>query len=168
MTQALVSIGSNIERDFHIEAAVHALRQLDPQCRFSRVFEAEPVGFEGPNFYNLIAELHTAQPLEIFWQAIRDIERQHGRQRDDIKYRDRTLDIDLLTFGDHCQSSGPTLPRNDIYKFAFTLWPLAELCPTQAVPGDGRTFAQLWQTFDQHQPLWPIDTPAYLKEQSSS
>jgi 7,8-dihydro-6-hydroxymethylpterin-pyrophosphokinase len=66
VTQALVSIGSNIERDFHIEAAVHALRQLDPQCRFSRVFEAEPVGFEGPNFYNLIAELHTAQPLETF------------------------------------------------------------------------------------------------------
>jgi 2-amino-4-hydroxy-6-hydroxymethyldihydropteridine pyrophosphokinase len=164
VTQALLSIGSNIERDHHIEQAVKALRQLDPHCRFSRIFEAEPVGFEGPHFYNLIAELHTSLPLHDFWQAVRDIERQHGRQRDDIKYRDRTLDIDLLTFGDHCQSSGPTLPRDDIYKFAFTLWPLAELCPDQAIPGDGRTFAQLWQAFDQDQPLWPIETPTYLKD----
>jgi len=164
VTKALVSIGSNIDRDLHIQAAVKALRALDPHCRFSRIFEAEPVGFEGPNFYNLIAELDTALDLQTFWQTIRDIESRYGRQRDDVKYRDRTLDIDLLTFGDQCQSSGPALPRNDIYKFAFTLWPLAELCPDQAIPGDGRTFAQLWQQFDQAQPLWPIETPAYLKE----
>ncbi|SIO41389.1 2-amino-4-hydroxy-6-hydroxymethyldihydropteridine diphosphokinase [Salinivibrio sp. ES.052] len=164
MTQALLSIGSNIERDDHIKAAVQALRQLDPGCRFSRIFEAEPVGFEGANFYNLIAEIHTPLALHDFWQTIRDIESRHGRQRNDAKCQDRTIDIDLLTFGTHCQPKGPMLPRNDIYKFAFTLWPLAELCPDQAIPGDGRTFSQLWQAFDQDQPLWPIETPTYLKD----
>lgn len=164
MTQVLVSIGSNIERDFHIEAAVIALREVDPNCRFSRIFEAEPVGFSGPNFYNLIAELHTDESLDDFWSIMRGIEGQFGRERDAVKYRNRTLDIDLLTFGEVCQESSPSLPRRDIYKFAFTLWPLAELCPDQRVPGDTRTFKELWQSFSEQQPLWPIETPQYLRD----
>ncbi|AMG30993.1 2-amino-4-hydroxy-6-hydroxymethyldihydropteridine diphosphokinase [Grimontia hollisae] len=155
MTQVLVSVGSNIDREHHIAEGVAALRELDPQCRCSRIFEAEPVGFDGPNFYNLVVELHTDLSLEGIMAALRDIESRWGRERDAIKFRDRTLDIDLLTYGELSQPSGPTLPRNDIYKFAFTLWPLAELCPDQIIPGDSQTYKQAWEAFTEKQPLWP-------------
>nr|WP_255555673.1 2-amino-4-hydroxy-6-hydroxymethyldihydropteridine diphosphokinase [Enterovibrio paralichthyis] len=152
----MVSVGSNIERERHIAEGIAALRELDPNCRCSRIFEAEPVGFEGPNFYNLVVELHTELSLEGIMAALREIESRWGRERNAVKYRDRTLDIDLLTFGDLAQASGPTLPRKDVYKFAFTLWPLAELCPDQVIPGDTQTYQQAWDAFTEPQPLWPI------------
>lgn len=160
MIQVLVSVGSNIEREYHILAAIAALKELDPHCRHSRVFETKPVGFpinfEGLNFYNLVIELHTQLSLEEIMRVLRDIESRFGREANAIKFRSRTLDIDLLTYGEHCQTGAVTLPRDDIYKFAFTLRPLAELCPFQCIPGDTRTYQQLWNEFNEEQPLWPI------------
>ncbi|WP_407332130.1 2-amino-4-hydroxy-6-hydroxymethyldihydropteridine diphosphokinase [Enterovibrio sp. 27052020O] len=156
MIQVLVSIGSNIEREHHIAEGMAALKALDPNCRSSRIFEAVPVGFEGPNFYNLVVELHTDLSLEGIMAALREIESRWGRERDAIKFRDRTLDIDLLTYGELTQASGPVLPRKDVYKFAFTLWPLAELCPDQVIPGDTQTYQQAWDAFSDEQPLWPV------------
>ncbi|MDD1781683.1 2-amino-4-hydroxy-6-hydroxymethyldihydropteridine diphosphokinase [Enterovibrio sp. ZSDZ35] len=156
MTQVLVSVGSNIEREHHIREGIAALKELDQNCRISRIFEAEPVGFEGPNFYNLVVELHTDLSLKGIMDALRQIESRWGRERDAIKFRDRTLDIDLLTYGELSQSEGPTLPRKDVYKFAFTLWPLAELCPEQCIPGDTQTYKQAWEAFSEEQPLWPV------------
>ncbi|MEZ8141370.1 2-amino-4-hydroxy-6-hydroxymethyldihydropteridine diphosphokinase [Enterovibrio norvegicus FF-33] len=156
MIQVLVSVGSNIEREHHIAEGMAALKTLDPNCRSSRIFEAVPVGFEGPNFYNLVVELHTDLSLEDIMAALREIESRWGRERDAIKFRDRTLDIDLLTYGELSQPSGPVLPRKDVYKFAFTLWPLAELCPDQVIPGDTQTYQQAWDAFSDEQPLWPV------------
>ncbi len=155
-TQVLVSVGSNIERERHIVEGIAALKELDVDCRCSRVFEAVPVGFEGPNFYNLVVELYTDLTLEGIVAALREIESRWGRERDAVKFRDRTLDIDLLTYGDRVQAEGPTLPRKDVYKFAFTLWPLAELCPDQGIPGDRQTYQQAWNAFSEEQPLWPV------------
>ncbi|WP_028023576.1 2-amino-4-hydroxy-6-hydroxymethyldihydropteridine diphosphokinase [Enterovibrio calviensis] len=157
MIQVLVSVGSNIEREHHIAEGIAALRVLDPTCRCSRIFEAVPVGFDGPNFYNLVVELHTELSLEGIMAALREIESRWGRERDAVKFRDRTLDIDLLTYGDLSQPSGPVLPRKDVYKFAFTLWPLAELCPDQVIPGDSQTYQQAWDAFSDEQPLWPVN-----------
>ncbi|MFD2176393.1 2-amino-4-hydroxy-6-hydroxymethyldihydropteridine diphosphokinase [Veronia pacifica] len=162
MTQVLVSVGSNIERERHISEGLQALKELDPACRVSRVFEAVPVGFEGPNFFNLVVELNTEMSLDGITEALREIEARWGRERDAIKFRDRTLDIDLLTYGDLFQPEGPTLPRKDVYKFAFTLWPLAELCPDQQIPGDSQTYAEAWQAFDEEQPLWPVTDLSFL------
>lgn len=156
MIQILVSVGSNIDREYHIRQGIAALREFDPHCRCSRLFEAEPVGFEGANFYNLVVELHTDLGLEQTITALREIEARWGRERDAIKYCDRTLDIDLLTYGDLVQMEAPILPRPDIYKFAFTLQPLAELCPDQTIPGDNQTYLQAWNAFNKAQVLWPV------------
>lgn len=156
MNQVFVSVGSNIEREYHIQHAIIALRELDPNCRCSRIFEAEPVGFEGPNFYNLVVELNTDLTLEKMLESLREIEARWGRERDVVKFRDRTLDIDLLTYGNCVRKSDPRLPRDDIYKFAFTLLPLAELCPNQPIPGDKQTYLQAWTDFNGQQELWPV------------
>ncbi len=155
MIHVLIGLGSNIEREYHIRMALDALHQLDPHLRRSRVFEAEPVGFEGALFYNLVVELHTLLCLDELMDALRDIEFLFGREPNAVKYRSRTIDIDLLTYGDLCQSSQPCLPREDIYKFAFTLRPLSELCPQKCIPGTSLTYKDAWDAFDLEQRLWP-------------
>lgn len=163
MIQVLVSLGSNIDRKHHIKSGLKALKECDPHCRHSRIFEAEPVGFEGANFYNVVVELHTSLSLKDILCALREIELRLGGAREGIKFRPRRLDIDLLTYGDCCQKSEPSLPRDDIYKYAFVLQPLAELCPEQCIPGDTQTYKQAWDAFNKEQSLWPI-TERFLRE----
>lgn len=157
MTTVYISLGSNIEREYHIQAAVTELKKLGTDFRVSQVFEAEPVGFSGPNFYNCVATLKTSLSLEALQQTLKQLELQYGRAPDAKKNQSRTLDLDILLFGDVVREGVPALPRADLYKFAFVLQPMMELCPERVIPGDGRTIAQLWQAFEHSQALWPVE-----------
>ena len=157
MITTYISVGSNIEREKHIVAALEELTQLGSRLRASRVFEAEPVGFEGSNFFNLVIELETSLSLPLLAKRLREIELKWGRKPDAKKNEDRTLDLDILLYGEQVSIDAPVLPRQDIYKFAFALWPMAELCPEKKIPGDGRTFSQLWHSFNHTQSLWPVE-----------
>jgi len=157
VTIAYISLGSNIEREYHIQAAITELKKLGTGFRVSQIFEAEPVGFCGPNFYNCVAAIDTSLPLDRLQQILKQLELQYGREPDAKKNQSRTLDLDILLFGDVVQDATPVLPRPDLYKFAFVLLPMMELCPEQAVPGDGRTIAQLWHSFEYSQALWPVE-----------
>ena len=89
----------------------------------------------------------------------RQIEADFGRQRGSEKFSSRTLDIDLLTYGDLVQKGeGYELPRDEIEKYSFVLCPLAEVAPDQCHPVTGEQFAKMWAAFDQAtQPLWPVE-----------
>ena len=56
MAQVYVSVGSNIDREWHIRSAINVLRQKFDQLRLSTVYESEPVGFRGNNFFNLVID----------------------------------------------------------------------------------------------------------------
>ncbi|MES9966585.1 MAG: 2-amino-4-hydroxy-6-hydroxymethyldihydropteridine diphosphokinase, partial [Sedimenticola sp.] len=124
----------------------------------SRVFESEAVGFEGYPFYNLVVGLDSEQPIQELMARFREIEAGYGRVRGGDKFAPRTLDIDLLTYGDTILKDGKLeLPRDEILKYAFVLQPLAEVAPDEIHPVEGRSFAQLWQAFDDpDQKLWPV------------
>jgi len=156
VTEVYISIGSNIDREHYVRAAVAELKQLGDRYRVSRIFEAEPVGFDGPGFFNCVVALETDLSLDALQQRLKALEVQYGRQPDAVKNQNRTLDLDLLLFGDQVRSEAPALPRTDIYKFAFVLLPLYELDPQLVIPGDGRTVAQIWQAFDKPQVLRPV------------
>lgn len=151
MICVLLGIGSNIEPEHHILSGVKELRKLDQNCQFSHVYESEPVGFKGNNFYNLAAKLHTNLDLASLVAKIKEIEYRYGRSPEAKKFSDRTLDIDLLTYGDLCQEGKLSLPRADIYQYPFVLFPLVELCPDKLIPGDNLTFAKLWDRFPKEQ-----------------
>ncbi|MGL5452824.1 MAG: 2-amino-4-hydroxy-6-hydroxymethyldihydropteridine diphosphokinase [Aeromonas sp.] len=152
-----ISLGSNIERDRHIRAGLTALHAAFGELQVSRVFESEAVGFNGRPFYNLVVAAHSHLPLAKVCQQLRAIEFAHGREPDAKKFAPRTLDLDLLLYGDLvCQTPLP-LPRGEVLTNAFVLWPLAELAPTLRHPVDGRTMAELWQAYDKTtQQLRPI------------
>ncbi|PWG64922.1 2-amino-4-hydroxy-6-hydroxymethyldihydropteridine diphosphokinase [Sediminicurvatus halobius] len=148
MTRAYVSIGSNIEPARHVRHAVAALRERFDPLAISPVYETPAVGFDGDNFYNLVVGFDTELPPERLTEIFHAIEAEAGRRRGGKRFSARTLDIDLLTWGDTVRESPPpALPRGEILKYAFVLKPLADLAPAAVHPTAGRTYAELWHGF---------------------
>lgn len=157
MTRIYISLGSNIERERHIRAGLDTLHAEFGELAVSRVFESAAVGFAGRPFYNLVVGADTTLPLSTLCQRLRAMEFAHGREPDAKKFAPRTLDLDLLLYGDLACESPVALPRGEILTNAFVLWPLAELAPELRHPTDGRTLGELWQQYDKaSQQLCPI------------
>lgn len=144
MTSVYVGIGSNIDKHKHIEVAVDELSGLGQFIRQSTIYESPSLGFRGAPFFNLIVEIQTSLTLEVFAKFLRDIEIRWGRALEAQKYQDRTLDLDIILFGDMIRDSSPQLPRKDIYHYPFVIQPLYELSPDLVIPGDGRTVRDIW------------------------
>jgi 2-amino-4-hydroxy-6-hydroxymethyldihydropteridine diphosphokinase len=158
MARVYVSIGSNIDREPNIRAAVQALRDRFGTLTLSSVYENQPIGFEGENFYNLVAAFDTNESPEAVTAILHDIERRLGRKRGPSRFSSRTIDLDLLLCGDLVRSDAELrIPRPEITEYACVLLPLAELAPEARHPRTGETFAALWARFDQSaQPLTPV------------
>lgn len=148
MPRVFVSIGSNIDREKNLRGAVRALATRFGPLTLSSVYESGAVGFAGDDFYNLVATFDTEEPVEELGVTLARIEMQHGRTRGANPFAPRTLDLDLLLYGDLVRHDGACdIPRPDIEKYAFVLGPLAELAPESRHPETGETFAGLWRRF---------------------
>jgi 2-amino-4-hydroxy-6-hydroxymethyldihydropteridine diphosphokinase len=158
VTKVYVSIGSNIDRERHVMAALDALADTFSGLEISSVYESEAVGFVGDHFLNLVAGFDTTLPVRELSVCLRDIEHENGRKRGLERFSGRTLDIDILTYGDCVgDMDGVVLPRPEILDNAFVLLPLAEIAPDSTHPAKRQTFAALWQTYNKQQKLWPVD-----------
>lgn len=159
MTPIYLSLGSNVDRHHNILAALDALADLFGQLRISSVYESKSVGFDGSNFFNLVVGAATSLSIAELSDRLKRIEDANGRKRSGPKFSPRTLDIDILTFGDFVGvESGIELPRAEITKNAFVLLPLAEIAPEVLHPQLHQSYQQLWNGYDQaSQQLWPID-----------
>jgi 2-amino-4-hydroxy-6-hydroxymethyldihydropteridine diphosphokinase len=160
--RAWLSLGSNVDRERNIRGALRDLAAEFGELVVSRVYECEAVGFDGDPFYNLVVGIDTRLPPLQLARAMRAIEDAHGRTRGGDKFAPRTLDIDLLTYGDQVLDKDPLrLPRDEILKYAFVLGPLAEVAGGERHPVDGRSYAELWAAFDRDaQPLRPVEFEA--------
>lgn len=158
MTRVYLSLGSNIDREHNIRAGLDALAAQFGEVHLSPVYESEAVGFDGAPFLNLVACIDTGLPLGELAGLLRDIEADHGRVRGDKKFASRTLDIDVLTYGDLTGLiDGVELPRDEILKHAFVLRPLADLAPQTRHPVLGETYAALLARLDMSaQKLWQV------------
>lgn len=159
MTSIYLSLGSNVDRHRHIAAALDALALLLGDLRISSVYESKSVGFDGSNFFNLVVGADTSLSIADLSERLKKIEDDNGRKRNGPKFSPRTLDIDILTYGDFVGTeAGVELPRAEITKNAFVLWPLAEIAPQVRHPLLKQTYEDLWVAYDKSsQHLWPIE-----------
>lgn len=158
MARVYISIGSNIQPQTHVREAVTALREHYGSLIISSVYESESVGFRGDNFLNLVVGLDTQEDVLTVSARLHDIEDNNGRDRSGPRFSSRTVDLDLLLYDDLIMKDGKLeLPRDEITRNAFVLWPLAEIAPQLKHPLTQQSMEELWDSFDKDsQQLWPI------------
>ena len=154
LTRIYLGLGSNIEREAHLTAGLEALTGFLSDLQCSPVFESHAVGIKSGHFFNLVVTATTDLPLAELDRRLKFIEADNGRYAPDRKGLPR--DIAVRWSGDQVGSfSGLVLPRTEILKNAFVLWPLSLLAPQLRHPVDGRSFAELWASAQIDQQLWP-------------
>lgn len=150
MADIYISLGTNIDRDNYLHLGLNALFTSFGPLTLSSLFESEAVGFDGPAFYNMVIGATTTQSIEQVAANLRKIEYDHGRALDAEKYSPRTLDLDLLLYDDLILQQPAQIPRDEITKNAFVLWPLAEIAGDKIHPINKQSYRQLWHNYDKH------------------
>ena len=149
MLTGFISIGSNIDKEIHIPSSLNALKKQFSNIVTSSLYETEAVGFEGDDFHNMIVQFDSSLEAKAVAKILRQIELDHGRTRDSRKYAARTLDLDLILYGNLIISDGRLqIPRDEIERYAFVLEPLAEIAPDFLHPVSHKSYAQLWDEYD--------------------
>ena len=149
MRRGYISLGSNINQEYNTCAALRALKNLYGDLITSSVYETEAVGFIGDPFYNQIIGFDSDQQVKIITRQLRQIEKDQGRTRDSRRFAARTLDLDLILYGELIVSDGRLqLPRDEIERYSFVLEPLVEIAPDLIHPISKKSIAEIWQDFD--------------------
>jgi 2-amino-4-hydroxy-6-hydroxymethyldihydropteridine diphosphokinase len=161
MPDVYVAAGSNVEPEKHLAAAVRELAAFFPDVRSSSWYRNRAVGFEGEDFINWVAAFSTELPVHAVVECLQGIETRCGRPRDAPRWAPRTMDLDVLLYGNLvCDEPKLKLPRPDLLKRAYMLGPLAELAPDVVHPTVGLTIGQLWSRFDRvAHPLHRVPAP---------
>ena len=143
MTRAYVGLGANLgDRERTLREAVDALGAGEgiEVVAVSTLRETEPVGVgQQPRFLNGAAALDTTLESRELLDRLLDVEQRFGRVRVPGEHGPRTLDLDLLLYGDdQIDEPGLTVPHPRLRERRFVLEPLAELAPGLVIPGLGR------------------------------
>ena len=144
-----LGLGSNVDAERKLADGAAALRHRFGPIECSPVYRSEAVGFDGDDFLNACCRIDTDLEPEALKAWLTELEDDYGRRRDQPRFSDRTLDIDILLFGDRVGRFGDLeLPRDEVLKYAHVLKPLADLAGGVCHPLTGRTFDEHWQAFE--------------------
>ena len=143
MPRAYVGLGGNLgDREATLRRAVALLAAADgvEVIKVSELCETDPVGVvEQPRFLNGAVTVETALPPRALLDALLAVERELGRVRQGERWGPRTVDLDLLVYGDEMiDEPGLRVPHPRLHERRFALEPLAELDPELEVPGRGK------------------------------
>lgn len=156
MVRVFLGLGSNINAEQNLAAGIARLSEHYPVLQVSPWYRSPAMGFDGPDFINLVVEIACEQSLEQLSAALKQMEFDFGRAADAVKYSSRALDIDILLFDDLVgEHGGLQLPRADIHQFSFVLRPLLDIFPQGIDPASGQPLAALWPSLAD-QPLYPV------------
>ena len=153
MTTVLVAAGSNVEPLANLRRALDSLAAHYPGLRSSAAYRNRAVGFDGEDFVNLVVAIETGDDVHLVVDRLHEAEAACGRARGAPKWAPRTMDLDILLYGDRvCEEPGLVLPRPDLVRRAYMLGPAAEIAPDMVHPTLGTTLSELWSSFprDRH------------------
>jgi 2-amino-4-hydroxy-6-hydroxymethyldihydropteridine diphosphokinase len=144
VTRAYIGLGANLgDREATMRRAIELLG--DGVVAVSSFRETDPVGYEDqPRFLNAAVALETELSPRELLDRLLAVERELGRTRDGPRYGPRTIDLDLLLYGEAVvEEQGLRVPHPRLAERRFALEPLAELDPGLTIPGAGAVSAVL-------------------------
>lgn len=159
MERVWLALGSNLSEPLQqVSAALDALASL-PQTRLvdcSSYYRSRPLGPQDqPDFLNAVVALDTALAPEALLDHTQGIELRQGRTRKAHRWGPRTLDLDILLFGDRIIAAPRlTVPHYDMHNREFILYPLAELAPDLQFPNGGSLAERLRQVLRNGLAYW--------------
>ena len=153
MARVYVGLGSNLDRKKRLREAVDLLRLNFDDIETSPVYDSAAVGFDGSNFLNLVVCFYSLLEVEEVAKLFRDIENQLGRDRSLPKFASRSIDLDILLYGDRIVDvPGIRVPRPEILVNAFVLKPLQDIAPQQLHPETEQSYADHWRAMAPNAP----------------
>lgn len=149
MVDVFVAAGSNVEPVANLSRALRALEEAYGDLRASRAYRNAAVGFTGDDFINLVVGFRTDEPVQRVREHLQEIEALCGRLPNAPKWAPRSMDLDILIYGDRISDEpGLVLPRPDLARRPYMLRPMAEIEPARVHPTLGRTMRELWEDVD--------------------
>ncbi len=144
--RAYIGLGSNLDDPVaQVRRALAALTTLPHSRRVahSSLYRSRPLGpSDQPDYINAVAAVETELTPEALLAALQGLESTQGRRRDGQRWGPRTLDLDILLFGDTVMASAElVIPHPGLHEREFVLYPLQEIAPGLRLP-DGSTLAQ--------------------------
>ena len=144
MNEITISLGSNIDPSDNLERAGDLIKNKFNLIKSSKIYSSKSEGFVGKDFLNQVILCNTDLTFEKVIKLLKGIEVSMGRKKEKIKFSDRLIDLDLLTFGEEIiKRNNQEVPHKDIEKYSFVLVPLAEICPRKIHPLNGLTFKEM-------------------------
>ena len=117
-----LGIGSNDKPKENIRLAIKELKDSFGKIKISPVYKNKAIGFEGEDFLNLVVAFHAKLSIRELMKMIERIHTLSGRERKSEKFSSRTLDIDLLLYGQDILKNGDVkVPREDILKYSLEI-----------------------------------------------
>jgi 2-amino-4-hydroxy-6-hydroxymethyldihydropteridine diphosphokinase len=155
--RAWLSLGSNIAPERHLRTALRELRARFGAVIVSPAYRFPAVGFDGPDFVNLAVGIDSDLDPPALDDWLHALEDRHGRRRDVPRHSSRTLDVDIVFYG-NLVLDGPgnlRIPRPEL-RHAFVLKPLVDIAPDFRDPLSGCTLAELWAESPERASLQPV------------
>lgn len=142
MQRAYIGIGSNLDDPLtQVRTAIAALMTLPESAWIacSPLYRSRPVGpRDQPEYVNAVVAIDTAVAADALLDQLQAIENRQGRQRDGLRWGPRTLDLDILLYGQQSiDNERLRIPHPEIPNRSFVLKPLHDLAPTLVIPGLG-------------------------------
>ncbi|MHC4941812.1 MAG: 2-amino-4-hydroxy-6-hydroxymethyldihydropteridine diphosphokinase [Planctomycetota bacterium] len=155
-----IGVGSNLDPGQNVKEALRLLKEHVRIVGISTFYESEPLDRpDQPAFYNGVIEIETDLfPRPLKFEVLRSIEAELGRRRTADKSAARTIDLDVIIYGDLVISEDDLkIPDPDIIERAFLSVPLFELAPDLELPGSGTSLKEICNSLES-QEMKPLRT----------
>lgn len=153
MTVTFLSLGSNIKPEKYFLETVKLLSRSVKILKSSTVYLTEPLRQSQPKYYNCVIKIETdIEPTKLKFELLRCIEEELRRKRTENKYAPRTIDIDIILYGDLCVSTKKlVIPDPEIQKRAFLAIPLYEIEPDLLLPPTNKPIKEIANRFKNYE-----------------